>query len=170
MSSQRSMSPPMARTRRVPDSVLAPPPLPADPATRPSRIAQAKSYALAQWSVAIEGVVALDGRSQREAACLACPRRKPSDDDTIGYCLACGCGERPETRLSRKAAMPKSTCPLGRWRDERGTGFSARLAARAAIAVVGQTIELAGRAVSGAAEHIEPTRPPKTVAPSKGPA
>lgn len=73
------------------------------------------AYVAAEASLALEGPVAPDVVERRLALCAACPSRLPSPEDEVGFCGACGCGERSRARLTVKATMPAATCPKNLW-------------------------------------------------------
>lgn len=95
----------------------SPPPM-TEAERKPKRsLGNAWKFAKAVLSLAIVGGTPRAVRAKRAAACLRCPalRSKPGSGEPIGWCSACGCGDSPRAAMSRKVAMPKATCPKGRW-------------------------------------------------------
>ena len=82
------------------------------------------SYIAAEASLFTQGPVSLPVFEERKQACMSCPERmeKPEKDE-IGFCKACGCGERKRAGLSVKLHMPNATCPLNKWQPEKGEGI-----------------------------------------------
>jgi hypothetical protein len=72
--------------------------------------------ARAEIATAALGPVSAEVAEARAAACRECPwlRQIPERPDPIGWCGACGCGDREAARLSRKTTM-RTTCPKSRW-------------------------------------------------------
>lgn len=92
--------------------------------TTPSK-PSVKSYLAAEMSLFTQGPVSLPIYEERKQACMTCPERleKPEKDE-IGFCKACGCGERKRAGLSVKLHMPNATCPLNKWKPEKGEGVA----------------------------------------------
>jgi hypothetical protein len=92
---------------------VGPWPRPDAPATPPSLVSQAWSYAAAvtQWTAA-----GRPNRTDEEVSailqiCQACPHYKPVDD-TKGHCLLCGCGcSADASALTNKLRMATGHCP-----------------------------------------------------------
>jgi len=81
-----------------------------------SPLARAWSYLRAELSMLALGKVDINVYQARTEACRGCPRRRPTDDDELGRCDACGCGNRRRARLAAvKLWMPDATCPLKKW-------------------------------------------------------
>ena len=83
------------------------------------------NYVAAEMSLFTQGPVSLPIFEQRKQKCLECPQliKKPEKDE-IGFCAACGCGERKRAGLSIKLHMPNATCPLNKWEKAEGEGIS----------------------------------------------
>jgi len=83
------------------------------------------SYVAAEMSLFTQGPVSLPIFEERKQKCLECPKliKKPEKDE-IGFCAACGCGERKRAGLSIKLHMPNATCPLNKWDKAQGEGIS----------------------------------------------
>ena len=81
-----------------------------------SPLSRAWSYLRAELSLLTKGKVSPEVHATRAAACRACPRLRPTADDELGRCGACGCGNRKRARLATvKLWMPDATCPEKRW-------------------------------------------------------
>jgi len=94
----------------------------------------ALDYIAAETSLAVEGQVSQETFDARKAECLACPRLRRHQADEVGFCGACGCGERDRARLAAiKLWMPQAKCPLGKWGFAKGTRSTARQAIAGAI-------------------------------------
>jgi hypothetical protein len=83
------------------------------------------NYVEAEMSLFTHGPVSLPIFEERKQKCLECPKLivKPEKDE-IGFCGACGCGERKRAGLSIKLHMPNATCPLNKWEKTEGQGIS----------------------------------------------
>lgn len=83
------------------------------------------NYVAAEMSLFTQGPVSLPIFEQRKQKCIECPQliKKPEKDE-IGFCAACGCGERKRAGLSIKLHMPNATCPLNKWEKAEGEGIS----------------------------------------------
>ena len=83
------------------------------------------NYVAAEMSLFTQGPVSLPIFEDRKQKCLECPQliKKPEKDE-IGFCAACGCGERKRAGLSIKLHMPNATCPLNKWEKAEGEGIS----------------------------------------------
>jgi len=83
------------------------------------------NYVAAEMSLFTQGPVSLIVFEERKQKCMECPKliKKPEKDE-IGFCGACGCGERKRAGLSIKLHMPNATCPLNKWDKEKGEGVS----------------------------------------------
>lgn len=98
--------------RRIGDAPCAEPKLPA----QSSPLARAWGYVKAELSLLTRGKVDITTYQARTEACRGCPRRRPTADDELGRCDACGCGSRKRARLATvKLWMPDATCPLKKW-------------------------------------------------------
>lgn len=78
----------------------------------PSLPARAMSWAKAEASALVSSI-SEEQVQARISACMTCEYRRPGDP--VGHCTKCGCGDSPAAELSRKARLPSSTCPQGRW-------------------------------------------------------
>ena len=81
-----------------------------------SLASRAASWAKAEASALLSSVTDAAYES-RVAACIACEHRDTSgcEGEEIGWCKACGCGRTAAAELSRKARLPRATCPASRW-------------------------------------------------------
>jgi hypothetical protein len=70
-------------------------------------------YARAEASRLVHGDVPDKEYQSRIDACRGCDQLKPGKP--VGWCKACGCGQRRRAELSIKAKMPAAACPLNKW-------------------------------------------------------
>ena len=87
----------------------------------PQSLAKATSYLKAEASQILLGKVDDTKYNARIAECRKCEHLKETEEDEIGFCGRCGCGTNPRARLTVKARMPKATCPLSKWREQKET-------------------------------------------------
>lgn len=80
-----------------------------------SFVSRAIAYAKAEASLLISGPVSDDEFAARVSACAGCSELNPLPAPQVGWCKACGCGDRSRAELSVKATMPAATCPRGKW-------------------------------------------------------
>jgi hypothetical protein len=83
-----------------------------------------KSFVRAQKSVLGEGNVSLEVYQERKKICGKCPHREHVDGytDELGFCTKCGCGANPKAQLTVKLKIPKTSCPINKWDESKGTG------------------------------------------------
>ena len=83
-------------------------------------------YGKSVISQMVSGKVDQSVYDQRKSACMGCDQRvNPNpNDESIGWCSACGCGLGSSAALSKKLWMPKATCPKKLFGPSRGSGFT----------------------------------------------
>lgn len=93
----------------------------------PSAFFKAKTYAKAEMSQIIQGKVSEEIYEKRKQICLSCDKKINNDqNESIGWCTACGCGTSARAALSQKLYIPSISCPLKKFGPERGDGFNTK--------------------------------------------
>jgi len=85
--------------------------------TDSGHFAKLASWVKAEVGLLVKGKVDPATYDARVTACRQCPQLRPApDQDSVGFCGACGCGTRSRARIGAvKAHMPTAACPLGKW-------------------------------------------------------
>jgi hypothetical protein len=82
----------------------------------PSLVSKALSWAKAEISRAIQGPVPDAEYQDRLEICNGCPKlQRSTEEGKLGWCGACGCGQRARAELTVKATMPEAKCPIQAW-------------------------------------------------------
>lgn len=86
------------------------------PKPAPSIASRAVSWAKAEISRVVKGPVSEDQYRDRLEICNGCQNlQRANEAGKLGWCTACGCGERGRAELTIKATMPEAKCPTGAW-------------------------------------------------------
>ncbi len=87
------------------------------------------SYLKAKGSRILQGKTPDEIMEHRLSVCKSCEFLKESEDDPVGFCGSCGCGEKKRARLTVKASMPAVGCPKKKWgdADSRHPAFKNRM-------------------------------------------
>ncbi len=109
-----------------------------------STIELAKQYARAELTHATQGPASEADAAARLAICMACPDRavtykEQTDENGVGWCTKCGCGNNPRALLTVKVTLAGVECPLGKWGKVSGIGASVA-SAMDAVAGVAKSI------------------------------
>lgn len=108
-------------------------------------------YVKAEYSLVTKGPVSLTVLEDRKQKCLSCEHLiKRPEIDEIGFCGACGCGERKRAVLSVKIQMPDYECPVKKWGKSEGIGVEhlSRIGGRSKqIAQITQNVADEGKSV-----------------------
>ena len=78
-------------------------------------VAKGAEYLRAEASLITHGPLPPDEVELRIASCRVCPKFVATEDERVGFCRACGCGDWTRSALATKATMPAARCPLRRW-------------------------------------------------------
>lgn len=113
-----------------------------------SIIAQAKQYARAELTHATQGPASEADAAARLAICMACPARavtykEQTDENGVGWCTKCGCGNNPRALLTVKVTLAGVECPLKKWGQVDGTGASISSVAQSVTGVARSIIHKA---------------------------
>lgn len=82
----------------------------------PGFVSKALSWAKAEISRVVKGPVPADQYRDRLEICNGCQNlKRATEAGKLGWCTACGCGERGRAELTIKATMPEAKCPTGAW-------------------------------------------------------
>jgi hypothetical protein len=92
-----------------------------------STIELAKQYARAELTHATQGPASEADAAARLAICMACEHRavtykEQTDENGVGWCTKCGCGNNPRAMLTVKVTLAGVECPLSKWGKVDGTG------------------------------------------------
>ena len=105
-------------------------------------VAQAKQYARAELTHATQGPASEADAAARLAICMACEHRavtykEQTDENGVGWCTKCGCGNNPRALLTVKVTLAGVECPLPlkKWSAVSGTGASVASAVDAVAGV-----------------------------------
>ena len=107
-------------------------------------VSQAAQYATAELTHAIQGPASEADAAARLAICMACEHRavtykQQTDENKVGWCTKCGCGNNPRALLTVKVTLAGVECPLGKWGKVSGIGASVA-SAMDAVAGVAKSI------------------------------
>lgn len=82
----------------------------------PGVVTKALSWAKAEISRVVKGPVKDTEYQDRLEICNGCPKlQRSTEEGKLGWCGACGCGQRGRAELTIKATMPEAKCPLNAW-------------------------------------------------------
>lgn len=122
--------PPIERAR------MQPPPLFSNggkvhPPQDKTKLEQAVQYARAEFANAVGGAADEQTQAERLKVCNGCEFRAveyngKKDEQGIGWCSRCGCGNNDRAKLVEKVKLSKATCPLEvpKWGASDGVGGS----------------------------------------------
>ena len=99
-----------------------------------------KNYAAAELTHATQGPASEADAAARLAICMACEHRavtykEQTDENGVGWCTKCGCGNNPRAMLTVKVTLAGVECPLAKWGKVEGTGASVASAVDAVAGV-----------------------------------
>ena len=105
-----------------------------------SKLEMAKEYARAELTHATQGPASEADAAARLAICMACEHRavtykEQTDENGVGWCTKCGCGNNPRALLTVKVTLAGVECPLAKWGKVSGTGASVASAVDAVAGV-----------------------------------
>ena len=105
-----------------------------------TKIEIAAQYARAELAHATQGPASEADAAARLAICMACEHRavtykEQTDENGVGWCTKCGCGNNPRAMLTVKVTLAGVECPLGKWGKVEGTGASVASAVDAVAGV-----------------------------------
>ena len=114
----------------------------------PSAMAQATQYARVEMTHATQGPASEADAAARLAICMACPDRavtykEQTDENGVGWCTKCGCGNNPRALLTVKVTLAGVECPLKKWTKVDGTGASISSVAQSVAGVARSIIHKA---------------------------
>ena len=96
-----------------------------------NKIAQAVKYARAEFANAVGGFADEATQAERLKICKGCEFRAAEfsgrkDENGIGWCTRCGCGNGDRAKLVEKVKLSKTACPLQppKWGEAVGVGGS----------------------------------------------
>ena len=106
-------------------------------------------YATAELTHATQGPASEADAAARLAICMACEHRAvtyrgQTDENGVGWCTKCGCGNNPRALLSVKVTLAGVECPLGKFGKVSGTGASVASAVNAVAGVAKSIIHKLG--------------------------
>ena len=109
----------------------------------------AKQYARAELTHATQGPASEADAAARLAICMACEHRavtykEQTDENGVGWCTKCGCGNNPRALLTVKVTLAGVECPLAKWGKVSGTGASVASAVDAVAGVAKSIIHKLG--------------------------
>lgn len=112
-------------------------------------VSQAAQYARAELTHATQGPASEADAAARLAMCMACEHRavtykEQTDENGVGWCTKCGCGNNPRALLSVKVTLAGVECPLAKWGKVEGTGASVASAVDAVAGVAKSIIHKLG--------------------------
>ena len=105
-----------------------------------SKLEMAKEYARAELTHATQGPASETDAAARLAICMECEHRavtykEQTDENGVGWCTKCGCGNNPRAMLTVKVTLAGVECPLAKWGKVEGTGASVASAVDAVAGV-----------------------------------
>lgn len=105
-----------------------------------SAMAQATQYARAELTHAMQGPASEADAAARLAICMGCEHRavtykEQTDENGVGWCTKCGCGNNPRALLTVKVTLAGYECPLKKWGKVDGTGATVASAVNAVSGV-----------------------------------
>jgi len=105
-----------------------------------SQVELAAQYARAEITHATQGPASEADAAARLAICMASEHRavtykEQTDENGVGWCTKCGCGNNPRALLTVKVTLAGVECPLGKWGKVEGTGASVASAVDAVAGV-----------------------------------
>ena len=105
-----------------------------------SQVELAAQYARAELTHATQGPASEADSAARLAICMACEHRavtykQQTDENKVGWCTKCGCGNNPRALLTVKVTLAGVECPLAKWSKVSGTGASVASAVDAVAGV-----------------------------------
>ena len=105
-----------------------------------SKLEMAKEYARAELTHATQGPASEADAAARLAICMACEHRavtykEQTDENGVGWCTKCGCGNNPRALLTVKVTLAGVECPLAKWGKVSGTGATVASAVDAVAGV-----------------------------------
>ena len=114
-----------------------------------SNIELAKDYAAAELTHATQGPASESDAAARLAICMACEHRavtykEQTDENAVGWCTKCGCGNNKRALLTVKVTLAGVECPLAKWGKVEGTGASVASAVDAVAGVAKSIIHKLG--------------------------
>ena len=110
------------------------------PLTESESKSRAVQYARAELTHATQGPASEADAAARLAICMACEHRavtykEQTDENEVGWCTKCGCGNNPRAMLTVKVTLAGVECPLAKWGKVEGTGASVASAVDAVAGV-----------------------------------
>lgn len=113
-----------------------------------SQVELAAQYARAELTHATQGPASETDAAARLAICMACPDRavtykEQTDENGVGWCTKCGCGNNPRALLTVKVTLAGVECPLKKWTKVDGTGASISSVAQSVAGVARSIIHKA---------------------------
>ena len=116
-----------------------------------TQIELARKYARAELTHAMQGPASEADAAARLAICMACEYRAvtyrgQTDENGVGWCTKCGCGNNPRALLTVKVTLAGSECPypVRKWGKVSGTGASVASAVNAVAGVAKSIIHKLG--------------------------
>jgi hypothetical protein len=105
-----------------------------------SQVELAAQYARAELTHATQGPASEADAAARLAICMACEHRavtykEQTDENEVGWCTKCGCGNNKRALLTVKVTLAGVECPLAKWGKVEGTGASVASAVDAVAGV-----------------------------------
>ena len=105
-----------------------------------SKLEMAKEYARAEITHATQGPASEADAAARLAICMECEHRavtykEQTDENGVGWCTKCGCGNNPRAMLTVKVTLAGVECPLAKWGKVEGTGATVASAVDAVAGV-----------------------------------
>lgn len=118
------------------------------PAGENGSLENMKQYARAELTHATQGPASEADAAARLAICMACPDRavtykEQTDENGVGWCTKCGCGNNPRALLTVKVTLAGVECPLAKWGKVDGTGASISSVAQSVAGVARSIIHKA---------------------------
>ena len=118
------------------------------PAGENGSLENMKQYARAELTHATQGPASEADAAARLAICMACPARavtykEQTDENGVGWCTKCGCGNNPRALLTVKVTLAGVECPLKKWTKVDGTGASISSVAQSVTGVARSIIHKA---------------------------
>ena len=118
------------------------------PAGENGSLENMKQYARAELTHATQGPASEADAAARLAICMACEHRavtykEQTDENGVGWCTKCGCGNNPRALLTVKVTLAGVECPLKKWTKVEGTGASISSVAQSVAGVARSIIHKA---------------------------
>ena len=105
-----------------------------------TQIELAKQYARAELTHLTQGPASEADAAARLAICMECEHRavtykEQTDENGVGWCTKCGCGNNPRAMLTVKVTLAGVECPIAKWGKVEGTGATVASAVDAVAGV-----------------------------------